>query len=263
MLSKKNMIHIVQTHFVDRLGRLLVSVATLAGVVAALAAVRAASASPGESPGTSCSTLPVAGASAAAAATVVRLSAAAEMPVTVSVAGVTAPHFPVGASAGSSPRASAATAIAVTLVAAATSAAAAPAVATAAACTPVTLLVSASCSVVILPVARAPGAFASARRRRRLSGGSRNLFDQVQRHLGVYMAVRVYWVARPACPHRLHLLLHVAAVAAHQLDPVQDHGGSQAFPELKFLLVEIPQQIRQEIRILKIRHMTWVDAAGL
>jgi hypothetical protein len=29
------------------------------------------------------------------------------------------------------------------------------------------------------------------------------------------------------------------------------------------LLVEIPQQIRQEIRILKIRHMTWVDAAGL
>ncbi len=92
-------------------GWLLVPVATLAGVIAALTAVRAASTSSGVAPGTSCSTVPVAGASAAAAAAVVRLPAAAEVAVSVSVSGVSAPHFPFGASACCSPGAAAATAV--------------------------------------------------------------------------------------------------------------------------------------------------------
>ncbi len=77
------------------------------------------------------------------------------------------------------------------------------------------------------------------------------------------MSIGMDRITRPPSPHGLYLLLHAAVVAADQLDPIEDRRRCQALPELEFLLVEVSQQVRQEIRILKIGDVSQISAAGL
>jgi hypothetical protein len=76
------------------------------------------------------------------------------------------------------------------------------------------------------------------------------------------MSVRMDRIARLPLPHGLDLLFHAAVVAADQLDPIEDRSRRQALPELKFLLVEVSQRVRKEVRILKVGDVSRIDAAG-
>ena len=121
------MIHIVLTHFVEGSGRLLVPVATLAGVIAA---PRAAAASAEMAPGSAASATALAASvpdttTSAAAAAVIRWPTAPE--VAVSVSGVAPSRFPIRTVAGCTAGAAAGPSVATFGVAAAASTAAAAA----------------------------------------------------------------------------------------------------------------------------------------
>ncbi len=184
----------------------LVAVASPADVVAARTgapSTAAAELAPCAAAATVTATTAVTAGSPATSAAVILLSSATKL----AVSGVAASHSPVRAAARCAASVAAGPSVAsIVGVAAAAVAPATPTVCAAHAAEPVTLALFAGRSrCLFVSVARAPRLLPAARGRRLVSAGSRNLFDQIQGHLGIDMAVGMNRVIRPPSPHGLYL----------------------------------------------------------